>query len=256
MHHILSAKNLHVLEAFALSNTLAAFDYDGTLAPIVRDPSKAILRATTRRLLAALARLCPCVVISGRARADALRFVDGVPVRDVIGNDGIEPGQRPEHFERAVRGWLPIVAKRLASCQGVVIEDKQFSLALHYRRSREKKKARSDIVRTASRLGKVRVILGKQVINVVPDGAPHKGIALLEAREEQMCDTAIYVGDDASDEDVFALNQPGQLLTIRVGGNAQSHAQYFLRNQREVDALLRALVSLRRRRKEEAIQQP
>ena len=44
------------------------------------------------------------------------------------------------------------------------------------------------------------------------------------------CDTALYVGDDETDEDVFALDEPGRLLTVRVG-NAPSRAAFYLQRQ-------------------------
>ena len=50
------------------------------------------------------------------------------------------------------------------------------------------------------------------------------------------------MGDDETDEDVFALDQPGRLLTIRVGRKRQSLASYFLRNQAEIDRLLETLL--------------
>ena len=110
--------------------------------------------------------------------------------------------------------------------QGRRIEDKGFSIAVHYRQSREKKNALAAILEAAARLGNVRVIGGKQVVNILPDGAPHKGIALERERERLRCDTAIYVGDDETDEDVFALDQPGRLLAIRVGAASASQAPY------------------------------
>ncbi len=63
------------------------------------------------------------------------------------------------------------------------------------------------------------------------------------------CDTALYVGDDDTDEDVFALDQPGRLLTIRVGRKLDSLAGYFLRNQAEIDVLLRVLHRLGAKRR-------
>jgi trehalose 6-phosphate phosphatase len=84
------------------------------------------------------------------------------------------------------------------------------------------------------------------VVNLLPPGAPHKGVALERARRQLGCDTALYVGDDETDEDVFGLDQPGQLLGIRVGRREASRASYFVRDQRRVDDLLRALVALRR----------
>lgn len=241
MKHILGRDGRNLLRQFAWSDALLAFDYDGTLAPIVRDPERAAMRASTRRLLAEVAAEYPCVVISGRARADALQRLRGVGALEVIGNHGTEPWQVSRRAARAVRDWLPLLTRRLASIDGVTVEDKAYSLAVHYRRSREKIKARAAIHKATAALGNVRLIRGKQVVNILPTDAPHKGMALERARARFGCDTALYVGDDDTDEDVFALDQPGRLLTIRVGRKLGSLAGYFLRNQAEIDVLLRVL---------------
>jgi len=84
-------------------------------------------------------------------------------------------------------------------------------------------------------------------VNVLPPDAPHKGLALERLRTEQGCDTALYVGDDETDEDVFTLDRPGQLLSVRVGASGRSQAAYFLKNQGEIDVLLDLLLRARRR---------
>jgi trehalose 6-phosphate phosphatase len=86
---------------------------------------------------------------------------------------------------------------------------------------------------------------GKLVVNLLPDGAPHKGIALEELRAREGADTAVFVGDDVTDEDVFELDRPGKLLGIRVGQSRSSAAPFYIRNQLEVDALLERLVACR-----------
>ncbi len=241
MRYALGRMGRVALRQFAWSNVLLAFDYDGTLAPIVRHPERAKMRASTRRLLREIARQYPCVVISGRARPDASRRLRGVGVLEVIGNHGTEPWQVSRRALRAVREWKPLLERRLAPLQGVTVEDKAYSLAIHYRRSREKTNARQAIRRAAAALSGARLIDGKQVVNVLPPGAPHKGMALEKARERFGCDTALYVGDDETDEDVFALDQPGRLLTVRVGHRVDSLAQYYLRRQAEIDGMLRVL---------------
>jgi trehalose 6-phosphate phosphatase len=242
MKHILARANRDVLRQFACSRMLLAFDFDGTLAPIVPAPEQAVMRPDTRSLLEALARRYPCVVISGRARADAVRRLRGVEAVEVIGNHGIEPWQTSSRGLLLVRRWRRVLERELAPFAGVTVEDKVHSLAVHYRRSREKKKARAAILRVAAALGDLRLIRGKQVVNLLPTDAAHKGIALERARARFACDTALYVGDDETDEDVFALDQPGRLLTIRVGRKRHSGASYFLQNQAEIDRLLEALL--------------
>jgi trehalose 6-phosphate phosphatase len=226
---------------------LLAFDYDGTLAPIVPDPDKAAMRPTTRRLLVEVAGRYPCVVISGRARSDVRRRLFGVPLQEIVANHGIEPWQATQPFMKEVRRWTPVLSRRLTGLKGVRIENKTFSIAVHYRHSREKKKARAAILEAADVLGSIRVIGGKQVVNLLPEGAPHKGIALERERDRLKLDTAIYVGDDETDEDVFGLDRPGRLLSVRVGPKRASQATYFVKSQAAIDDLLALFVSLRKR---------
>lgn len=245
MKHILARANLDVLRQFASSRVLLAFDFDGTLAPIVSDPARAAMRTTTRALLRAVARRFPCAVISGRARPDVLRKLRGVPAVEIIGNHGIEPWQASPRGLPVVQRWQKALAQRLGHLPGVHTEDKGYTITVHYRQSRQKKLVRAAISGAVSALGDVRLIPGKQAVNILPSGAPNKGLALERARARYHCDTAVYVGDDDTDEDVFALKQPDRLLTVRIGRKAESSASYFLRDQAEIDQLLRAILNNR-----------
>ena len=82
---------------------------------------------------------------------------------------------------------------------------------------------------------------------MLPAEAPHKGLALMRERTRSGCDTAVYVGDDETDEDVFRLDQPGQLLAVRVGRKRGSAAPYYIRRQAEIDRVLRSLLASRPR---------
>jgi trehalose 6-phosphate phosphatase len=245
MKHLLADAQRDVLAQLCWSNVLLGFDFDGTLAPIVDEPETAALRTTTRRLLARVAALYPCVVISGRALRDVEARLAGIPLRTVIGNHGLEPWRASEDLRRTVARWKRRLAGELAALPGVVLEDKTYSLALHYRRSRQKKTARASILRLLSALDGARVIGGKLVVNVLPLGAPHKGVALMRERERLGCDTAFFLGDDETDEDAFALDRPGRLLTVRIGASRTSQASYCLSSQAEVDRLLLRLIDLR-----------
>lgn len=245
MRCIFSAGNRNVLKKFASLDTLVALDFDGTLAPIVHDRNRAALRQTTRRLLAGLAAHYPCVVISGRARSDVLRRLKGTGIEDIVGNHGIEPWTTSPILEKAVRRWLPLLKASLGQFHGVEIEDKRFSVAIHYRGESRKQKARRAIEAAARKLAAVRLIGGKQVINILPAGAPHKGLAFERQLIRSRCNRAIYVGDDDTDEDVFALPGRGRILTVRVGLNRDSLAGYYMCNQRDIDRFIRRLVELR-----------
>jgi trehalose 6-phosphate phosphatase len=198
------------------------------------------MRASTRALLAAVAERHPCVVISGRRRADVARRVQGLGVVEVVGNHGIEPWLAGRRIRREVQRWRPVLEQRLGGLAGVRIEDKGYSVAVHYRLAGAR--ARAAIRAATAAIGPVRVVAGKQVLNLLPDGSPNKGAAFEQALARFECRAGVYIGDDATDEDVFAIGQPSRFLMIRVGRMRDSLAPYFIRSQAEIDDLLRRLL--------------
>lgn len=242
MRYVLSRHSKEILQRFLASKALLAFDFDGTLAPIVENPAKARLRAGTRGLLWKVSRRYPCVVLSGRSRADLAGKLVGTGIRRTIGNHGAEPWKGARKARLEVAGWSAALSRELASLPGVNIEDKKLSLTIHYRQSRRRASARAEILQAIGSLPGVRLIAGKQAVSIVPEEAPHKGEALRAELASMACDRALFVGDDETDEDVFALNGRPPLFTIRVGRNRHSRAGYFLHGQHEVDELLRFLI--------------
>jgi trehalose 6-phosphate phosphatase len=246
MRYVLAADNVDLLAQLAWSRVLLAFDFDGTLAPIVRDRNAAQMRPRTRRLFGRACKSYPCAVISGRSHSDVAGRLGEASPRFVVGNHGIEPGAPLEEYAATVNAAEQLLKADLAEKPGIEFENKRFSLSIHYRRSRRKRESREDIDRALSRLPMaVRIIPGKLVVSLLPAGAPNKGDALVHLREAAGADTALFVGDDLTDEDIFALDQPGRLQTIRVGPSRRSSAQYFLRSQAEIDVVLEMLVQYR-----------
>lgn len=246
MKHILSSKNIEILAQFSWSRLLVALDFDGTLAPIVADREQARMRPRTHTLLEKVSQLYPCAVISGRSMEDVRARLEGIPAKYLIGNHGLEPGENIELFEPQIHQIRPELEQELKGIPGIDIEDKRYSLAVHFRRVRRRREARQGIYQAVAKLSlPMRIVAGKLVVNVIPEKAPHKGDALMELRRREGADTALYVGDDVTDEDVFELDQPGRLLSVRVGQSRRSAATYFLRNQREMDNFLQKLVDLR-----------
>jgi trehalose 6-phosphate phosphatase len=230
------------LSAFALGNVLLAFDYDGTLAPIATTPARARMRPATHRLLQCVARLYPCVVISGRALADITRRLARVPLWYVFGNHGSEPIAAGAVTRTA--GWVNSLRAALAGLAGVVVEDKRYSVTVHYRNAADPLAARAAIVDAARQLADVRIVGGSEAINLLRRDAPDKGSALAYAVTAFACNTAIYIGDDETDEDAFAALPPERLLSIRIG-NGPSRARFHLGSQQEIDAVLERLLLLR-----------
>ncbi len=246
MKNVLARGQAEVLDGLARARSLLAFDFDGTLAPIVSDRHRAHLRTSTAALFRRLCGAYPCAVISGRAVADVSVRLEGAPVRYVMGNHGLEPGPSLRAFSRELREVLPVLEAALAKVPGVEVEDKRYSLAVHFRRSRRQSLALAAIHEAVARLSlPLREIPGKCVVNLVPSRAPNKGSALLKLRERVGAEVALFVGDDATDEDVFRLARPGRLVSVRVGRSSRSSASFFLASQRDLDVLLKRLLEAR-----------
>lgn len=243
MNYLLHPAERRALTEFLDKNTLIALDYDGTLAPIVARPEDARMADSTRTLLRRVAKRFPVIVLTGRSRMDALGFLRGVPVLEVIGSHGIEtPGTAVSRFLNRVESWRDQLVHRLQALAGVRVEDKRHSLSVHYRHSDNPVAARELISQATGDLKGARIVGGKHVVNVVPEEAPDKGVALLAACARLGCQRAVFVGDDDTDESAFASRESCEVFAIRVGQSPGSMARYYLRSQDEIDALLRILL--------------
>jgi trehalose 6-phosphate phosphatase len=244
---ILSPEYRPLLVAFAKRRLLVALDFDGVLAPLVPTPEAAQVPATTRRLAHRLATLYPSVVISGRWRSQLVDRLPDVPFARLIGNFGYQPRDHAGHPEvkALVHRWAGLLAGVCAGDHGVVIEDKLFSLAVHYRHARNRRESRARILEAVTRLDGARWLNGTLAISVLPATGMHKGTALQSARKALGCDCALYVGDDGTDEDAFASDTPERLIAVLVGRAARSQAPYRLHHQADVNEFLRVLIGLR-----------
>lgn len=236
---------LPALEALVRGKVLLAFDYDGTLAPIVASPRRAHMRDSTRALFGELAQRLPCAVIAGRAREDVLTFLDGVRPALVLGDHGASLGAPGPGLE-LIREWRAELDERLETLPGVVIEEKPYSLAIHYRSCPDPHTARVRARQASAGLESVRVMGGVKAVNLLPAGLPDKGQALLQACAHLGCERALFVGDDDTDEAAFAASGE-RVVGVRVGPGLRSAARYHLRDQVEIDALLQRLITLQAR---------
>ena len=241
MKHVLGRTGRRRLVELFESDPVLAFDFDGTLAALTPYPDRARLSRPVRRLLGRIAGRRPVVIISGRARADVASRFDGVPLAGVSGNHGLEPWGQTQAVEQLVRGWRRRLEARLGGLEGVLIQDKRWSLTVDYRWAPDLE-ATEQLVRAAVHdLPRVRLLGGRHAdYNLAPAGRVHKGTALQRHLRALKKRAALYVGDDRTDEDVFALNRP-DLVSVRVGRRRGSRAEFYLRDQPEVDRLLRLL---------------
>lgn len=249
MQHLFDPQGQAALVSTLQSRPLLAFDFDGTLAPIVAHPDDARLSAGVTASLSVLASRLPVAIITGRS-VDDVRGRLGFEPQYIVGNHGAEDGggtpanAAPIEALQSIRARLLDALPRLKAA-GVTLEDKGHSLALHYRQSRARRRALQVIEAVLhDRDDSLRVFGGKLVVNVVSTHAPDKADAMraLVLRSGAPC--AIFAGDDVNDEPVFA-QAPPQWLTIRVGRGAPGcRARYFVNGTHEMAQALERMVSL------------
>lgn len=206
-----------------------ALDYDGTLTPIVGHASAATLSQEGRKTLALLAQSqdLTVAVLSGRALADVQSRV-GLSRVIYAGNHGLEiAGPDWSHVEPEAerrRTELHSIAQRLTdeltAVPGAWVEDKGLTLCVHYRQSEEATWPRvHETVRKVCRGTEswLRVQPGKRTWDLRPSLTCHKGTAAAYIRRRLGLDRAfaVGIGDDVTDEDLFAALRDG--LTIHVG---------------------------------------
>ncbi len=234
------------------------FDYDGTLTPIRDRPEDAQLSEATRAALETAARTpnLDTVIVSGRGLADVKRLV-GVAGLTYVGNHGFEiegPGLSFRHPE--IERYRDLVIRAAEELQqfgepGAFVEEKGATLSYHVRLVPEQR--RESLLRRAHKVLRrrnLRVLPGKLVIEGRPPIAWHKGHAVLfvlvqrHGADWPAQVRALYVGDDATDEDAFrSLHGLGRSICVGAAWDGATQADYALPDPEAVTQLLRWLAA-------------
>lgn len=254
MTYLFGATARQRLREFSRKKCVVVFDFDGTLAPIVQDRELARMRPRTLALLNRLCALYPCACISGRSLEDTRVHLQGSKIRVVYGSHGLEPGPHLLEYERLMRRLRTEIVPRLAELSWVDLEDKRYSLAIHYRRAVNRTEAHRRIVAIISDIvAPIRSVEGKCVVNLVPHDAPNKGDALMAIQAQFAAVDVLFAGDDITDEDAFRCTAAQHWIGVRVGRSEHTHASHYVRRQREVDLLLARLIRFRSDDRSEAL---
>ena len=236
---------------------LVALDFDGTLAPLVDDPS------ASRALPGAAAALVQLValptsarvhvaLVSGRALGDLHTLAQAPVGTFLIGSHGAERARVTAFgLDRDVVQLDDDVADRLASLgaevaavargrDGVWVETKPTAVVVHTRLAPDDVAdvAEAEALEVGARLG-TNVLHGKDVVEISVLHAS-KGDAVTALRNELGARVVVYVGDDVTDEHAFAVLGPDD-VTVKVGPG-ETIAEYRVDGPDDVVEALTALV--------------
>lgn len=232
---------------------IIACDFDGTLAPIVARPQDARILPRAQQALDALheAPNVHIVLVSGRSLESLL--ATGVAAHDWIVSGshgaelmGIEQAFEPlateeeERLDRLKRRVRRVFRNEV----GVRIEEKPFGVVVHTREVEDEKVA-EEILEAAAKLGEasgLEIRAGKQVQELAVRKSD-KGSALQYIRSQLPEAPVLFLGDDVTDEDVFAALKSDD-VGIKVG-EGESVATSRVEDPATVSAILARLVELR-----------
>ncbi|PEN14683.1 trehalose-phosphatase [Longibacter salinarum] len=221
-------------------------DYDGTLAPIVDDPEKAVPHPDIPPILQGLSDRYPVWIVTGRDIAQLGAFID-LPLQ-AIGLHGSQAGTIggdtkylvPDEAAEAISS----LRQSVPSIDGVRVEDKSQAFAVHYRNATDEEDARERLKAWTNTMPEIlEAIWGKKVVELRPEGWT-KGTAVRRIASDYPDHTPVYLGDDVTDEDAFEELHTfdRDTVTIKVGNDATA-AHHRLRDPDEVVEYLRSYLS-------------
>jgi trehalose-phosphatase len=234
----------------AAEPVLLGLDVDGVLAPIVERADRAVLSPGVLDLLVTLAERLPVAVVSGRSLGDLIErfgFPDGI---EVVGSHGLEVrGVDGDHLEldpeeRYRLDQLRLLATEAADTAGpgAWLEDKPASVVLHVREADPDRAASATdgLLAAVTRVPGAQVKPGHAVVELLARPTS-KADAITALRAERGVATVVFLGDDHTDEDVFAVLDAHD-VAVRVGPGA-TRARYRLDGPGAVVEFLTALAA-------------
>ncbi|HXT10909.1 MAG TPA: bifunctional alpha,alpha-trehalose-phosphate synthase (UDP-forming)/trehalose-phosphatase [Candidatus Angelobacter sp.] len=241
-----------LVQQYRLSQSRALLlDYDGTLVPFAETPKAARPDSELLDLIGNLAEdpANNLVLISGRPRADLEEWFGFLPIALIAehgmwlrrkGESWRQLKSTPIEWKERVRPILQLYVDRLP---GALLEEKEFSLAWHYRKAdpdqaSQRAQELIDDLSGYTRNIDVQVLEGNKVIEIRNTGV-NKGTAAMEWLGATPPEFILGIGDDWTDEDLFRALPP-TACSIRVG-IAKTAARYHLANHTTVRRLLREL---------------
>src|SRR5947209_8778176 len=190
-------------------------DIDGTLSPIVDQPSEAHVSERTRHLLIGISRRYGVVAcVSGRPASEARAMVSigTIPYLGSHGAELLRAGWTTPVLDPRLREWARQVREFGTRVDTpdlrrhrVRLEDKGPIVAFHWRGARDEEAARAaiDAVAAQAEAAGLRTHWGRKVLEVRPPVRIDKGAGIRSFLTDTDVDVALYVGDDATDLDAF-----------------------------------------------------
>lgn len=230
---------------------LIFLDYDGSLVPFTKDYKNALPPKSLLRLLKALTTdpRTDMVLISGRESADLQRWFGSLPITLVAEHGArVRPAGRKtwQTIEKVDTAWKhllqPILEKYVAITPGAKLEVKPHSLVWHYRAASPYHAQKNAVIikrvlKPVLRKYGLELLQGNKALEI-KNPKVSKGVAARRWLGKRY-DFVLAIGDDATDENLFAA-LPYSAYSVKVG-RGRTQARYRLASYKEALSLLRKL---------------
>lgn len=248
-------EKLEVVEAYRKARKrLILLDYDGTLIPFFKKPEEAVPGDVIKELVAGLAasRKNKVMLISGRDAGTLENWFRNSQI-DIAAEHGLLYRQAGGEWQSPSTDNLlwkdeikVLMDKYVKMIPGSFLEEKQFSLAWHYRaiENIDEEATRLSFSKEAMLLNRhddFDILQGNKVIEV-KSVLSNKGKFVSRFLKTNDFDFVLAIGDDVTDEDMFNALQEKHHYTIKVGMGPTS-ARYNVVGVNNVIALLEDLSS-------------
>ena len=230
---------------------LVVLDFDGTLAPLVDDPSDSRMSPIARTALRSLVATPDVTValLSGRAMEDLRTVAQPPPGTLLVASHGAEVEGADQAVDGPTMDLLTRVHDELEQLAtehpGTRVEVKPTGVVLHTRQARGGTAARatSSALKGPGSHDGVKVLRGKDVVELTVVDAD-KGQAIEALREQTGAAAVLFAGDDVTDEDAFVRLWPANGdIGVKVG-EGETAAEFRVGTSEELVYLLDDLADL------------
>jgi trehalose 6-phosphate synthase/phosphatase len=241
-------------QANLAARRLFLLDYDGTLMPIMNNPKQVIPDRALKDLLMGLNLRAEdhVMILSGRSKSDLETWLSDTGV-SLVAEHGAWAKLNGAKSWRCFSSDISVVWKKdvhevlgkfVEKIPGSYVEEKEFSLVWHFRRSEPESAdtaAKDLIFHLLSAIGEhlIRIVPGNRSIEIRCIGVGKGSFAKREIDFSKF-DFVLVAGDDLTDEDVFNV-APDKAISIKVGPGF-SKAKFRAKDHLELRKLLSSLV--------------
>lgn len=246
-----------IKKQFSQKEAVIFLDYDGTLTPIVDTPDLAVMDDAMREVVKELAARYKVAIISGRATDDVRSKVQiddifyagshGFEIVDPKG--GVTINKEAQEIQPVIDKVYSILKEKVKDVDGALVEHVKYTISMHYRLVSDDDFSRVEqaVNEILKEHPKLKVTHGKKVFEIRPQMDWHKGKAvewILNVHQfSPEKNWAVYIGDDTTDEDAFAVLENKGLGILVADPLRESKARYGVKDVDEVKEVLEFLIN-------------